>query len=67
MTVEQTEQAIGTGIEIVEGEIRAGLDLVATGDMGIGNTTPAAAITAVFTGLSPAQVTGRGTGVDEQG
>jgi nicotinate-nucleotide--dimethylbenzimidazole phosphoribosyltransferase len=67
MTVQQTEQAITTGIEIVQAEIQAGLDIVATGDMGIGNTTPAAAITAVFTGFPTAQVTGRGTGVDEQG
>ncbi|RPJ39276.1 MAG: nicotinate-nucleotide--dimethylbenzimidazole phosphoribosyltransferase, partial [Chloroflexi bacterium] len=42
-----------------------GLDLVATGDMGIGNTTPSAAIVAAFTGLPAAQVTGRGTGLDD--
>ncbi|MBI5080134.1 MAG: nicotinate-nucleotide--dimethylbenzimidazole phosphoribosyltransferase, partial [Chloroflexi bacterium] len=42
-------------------------DIVATGDMGIGNTTPSAAITAVITGEPVARVTGRGTGVDEAG
>ena len=42
-----------------------GLDLVVTGDMGIGNTTPSSAIVAVLTGLPVANVTGRGTGVDD--
>jgi len=37
-----------------------------TGDMGIGNTTPAAALIAAFTGASPAAVTGRGTGIDDE-
>jgi len=44
-----------------------GIGLLGTGDMGIGNTTASAAITAVITGQSPARVTGRGTGVDEAG
>ncbi|HEV7863878.1 MAG TPA: nicotinate-nucleotide--dimethylbenzimidazole phosphoribosyltransferase [Acidimicrobiia bacterium] len=38
-----------------------------TGEMGIGNTTPAAALVAAFTGRPPAEVTGRGTGVDDAG
>ncbi|MBI3362484.1 MAG: nicotinate-nucleotide--dimethylbenzimidazole phosphoribosyltransferase [Chloroflexi bacterium] len=67
MTYEQTVRAIEVGIEIVEAEIAKGLDLVATGDMGIGNTTPSAAIVAAITGRSVAQVTGRGTGVDDAG
>ena len=46
-------------------EIDAGLDLLATGDMGIGNTTPSAAITAVLCGLPVSLVTGRGTGLDD--
>lgn len=67
MTREQAEAAVQVGIETVQAEIAAGLDLVATGDMGIGNTTPSSAITAVFTGLPVAQVTGRGAGLDDQG
>jgi nicotinate-nucleotide--dimethylbenzimidazole phosphoribosyltransferase len=58
---------VETGIEIVSAEVARGLDLVATGEMGIGNTSPASAITAVYTGLPVAEVTGRGTGVDDQG
>ncbi|GAB4495856.1 MAG: nicotinate-nucleotide--dimethylbenzimidazole phosphoribosyltransferase [Anaerolineales bacterium] len=67
MSRAQAEQVIQTGIEVVEAEIARGLDLVGTGDMGIGNTTPSAAIAAVFTGQSPAQIAGRGTGLDNAG
>ena len=67
MTRAQAEQAIQVGIEVAQSEISAGLDLVATGDMGIGNTTPSSAITSLYTGLSVAQVTGRGTGLDDSG
>lgn len=67
ITRAQAEDAIQVGMDVVEGEIAAGLDLVATGDMGIGNTTPSSAITAVLTGLPVEQVTGRGTGIDEAG
>ena len=42
------------------------MDIVGTGDMGIGNTTPSASICAVFSGRSPAEVTGRGTGIDDE-
>jgi nicotinate-nucleotide--dimethylbenzimidazole phosphoribosyltransferase len=67
MTAEQAVQAIQVGLDVVAAEYEAGLDLVATGDMGIGNTTPSSAIIAALTGLPVAQVTGRGTGVDEAG
>ena len=67
MTREQAEQAIRAGVEIVEAEIGRGLDIVGTGDMGIGNTTPSAAIAAALTGRPPAEVAGRGTGVDDAG
>jgi len=67
MTHAQAEQAIQTGLEVVEDHIREGVDLIATGEMGIGNTTPAAAITAVMTGKPVEAVTGRGTGLDEVG
>jgi nicotinate-nucleotide--dimethylbenzimidazole phosphoribosyltransferase len=65
MTRAEAEAAIGVGLEVVQAEIANGLDLVATGDMGIGNTTPSSAIVAVMTGRPVAQVTGRGTGVDD--
>jgi nicotinate-nucleotide--dimethylbenzimidazole phosphoribosyltransferase len=65
MTVEQAIQAIENGINIVQAEITKGLDIVGTGDMGIGNTTPSSAICAVMTGMPVAEVTGRGTGVDD--
>ena len=65
MDREQAEAAVLAGIAVVTAEIDAGLDLVATGDMGIGNTTASAAITAVITGRPPAEVTGRGTGLDD--
>jgi len=65
MTTDQAEQAIEAGIEIVSAEIKKGLDIVATGEMGIGNTTASSAICAVITGHHPAEVTGRGTGLDD--
>ncbi len=67
MTRAEAEAALQVGLETVRVEIDQGLDLVATGDMGIGNTTPSAAITAVLTGAPVARVTGRGTGVDDAG
>jgi nicotinate-nucleotide--dimethylbenzimidazole phosphoribosyltransferase len=67
MTREQAEQAILAGAEVVEVEIEKGLDIVGTGDMGIGNTTPSAAIAAALTGIEPAKLAGRGTGVDDEG
>ena len=67
MTREEAIKAIETGIEIVTAEVAKGLDIVGTGDMGIGNTTASSAICAVMTGKSVAEVTGRGTGIaDEQ-
>ena len=66
MTEEQAIKAIETGIEIVAAEAAKGLDIVGTGDMGIGNTTPSAAICAVMTGHPVDEVTGRGTGIDDE-
>ncbi|MBI4285042.1 MAG: nicotinate-nucleotide--dimethylbenzimidazole phosphoribosyltransferase [Chloroflexi bacterium] len=65
MTIEQATRAIETGIEVLESEIPKGLDIVGTGDMGIGNTTPSSAICAVMTGRPVREVTGRGTGIDD--
>ena len=66
MTREQATKALETGIEIVTAEMTRGLDIVGTGDMGIGNTTPSATICAVITGKTAADVTGRGTGIDDK-
>ena len=67
MSRQQAVQCIETGIETAQEQIAEGADLVACGDMGIGNTTPSSAITAVITGTDPAVTTGRGTGVDDAG
>jgi len=67
MTREEAVQAILAGVEVVEAEIEKGLDIVGTGDMGIGNTTPSAAIASALTGIEPAKIAGRGTGVDDEG
>jgi nicotinate-nucleotide--dimethylbenzimidazole phosphoribosyltransferase len=66
MTMAQAKQALEAGIEIVNAEVKKGLDIVATGDMGIGNTTASSAICAVMTGKTVAEVTGRGTGLDDK-
>lgn len=67
MTREQAIKSLETGIGIVTSEVSKGLDIVGTGDMGIGNTTPSSAICAVMTKIPEAEVTGRGTGItDEQ-
>lgn len=66
MTSEQAVKAIETGIEIVAAEVAKGLDIVGTGDMGIGNTTASSAICGVMTGKSVAEVTGRGTGIADK-
>ncbi|GIW10691.1 MAG: nicotinate-nucleotide--dimethylbenzimidazole phosphoribosyltransferase [Dehalococcoidia bacterium] len=63
MTRAEAEECLATGIRVVQAQIDRGVDLVATGDMGIGNTTPSSAITAVITGRPVAEVTGRGTGI----
>ncbi|MCP9455999.1 MAG: nicotinate-nucleotide--dimethylbenzimidazole phosphoribosyltransferase, partial [Nitrospira sp.] len=67
MTKEQAERAVATGIELATEAAREGIGLIGLGEMGIGNTTSSAAITAVMTGKPVDQVTGHGTGVDEAG
>lgn len=66
MTRQQAIQAIETGIEIVNDRVKLGYNSFSLGEMGIGNTTASAAIVAAFTGFSPEQVTGRGTGISDQ-
>ncbi|HKW20096.1 MAG TPA: nicotinate-nucleotide--dimethylbenzimidazole phosphoribosyltransferase, partial [Ktedonobacterales bacterium] len=65
MTRDQAEEAIAVGIGVVDSLAQEGVQIVATGEMGIGNTTAASAITAVLTRSTPAEVTGRGTGIDD--
>ncbi len=67
MTRAEVEAACGVGLEIARTLATQGVTLLAGGEMGIGNTTPAAALTAAFTGRSAGNVTGRGTGVDDEG
>ncbi|GAB3213968.1 hypothetical protein GCM10027294_50260 [Marinactinospora endophytica] len=61
----QAGYAIEAGIEVARDLVAAGNRCLVTGDMGIANTTPSAALIAAFTGRDPAEVTGRGTGVDD--
>jgi nicotinate-nucleotide--dimethylbenzimidazole phosphoribosyltransferase len=63
MTGEEAEQCIEAGISLAEEYAEKGYRLFGTGDMGIGNTTPSAAIASVLTGKPAAEVTGRGTGI----
>jgi nicotinate-nucleotide--dimethylbenzimidazole phosphoribosyltransferase len=63
MSRSEAVAAIEAGIRVAQEEIEAGVNVLLTGDMGIGNTTPSAAITALITGLPISQVTGMGTGV----
>ena len=65
MTREEALAAIEAGITLVEAERCQGVDLIGTGEMGIGNTTAASAIAAVLTGAPLEAVTGRGTGIDD--
>lgn len=65
LTRQQAARAMVAGVELVAELRDGGVDLVIGGDMGIGNTTPSACLTAVFTGRRAADVTGRGTGIDD--
>jgi nicotinate-nucleotide--dimethylbenzimidazole phosphoribosyltransferase len=67
MTRAQAIQALETGSEIVMEQIDRGLDILATGDMGIGNTTPSTAIAVVLSGHPVVEIAGLGTGVDQAG
>jgi len=65
LTPEQTRAALDAGAAVAREEIAAGAQLLLSGDMGIGNTTPAAALVAAGLGLPGAEVVGRGTGIDD--
>jgi len=64
MTRQQAIQAVEAGIEVVE-RLSDSTDVFGAGDMGIANTTPSAAVVAALTGAPAAEVTGRGTGIDD--
>jgi nicotinate-nucleotide--dimethylbenzimidazole phosphoribosyltransferase len=65
MTREETVKALEVGIGVANELADAGVTLIGIGEMGIANSTPAAALTAAFTGHPAAEVTGRGTGIDD--
>lgn len=67
MTEEETIRAIGVGIDIVADCKNAGYQILATGEMGIGNTTTSSAVTAALLNCAAAEVTGRGAGLDNEG
>ncbi len=67
MTRNEAVASIEAGIEIVnELTEQDNVDILGTGDMGIGNTTPSSAIIAAFSGIDPERLTGRGTGIDDR-
>jgi nicotinate-nucleotide--dimethylbenzimidazole phosphoribosyltransferase len=66
MSREEAMTAIGVGIEVARDLVAAGNRCLLTGDMGIANTTASAALICAFTGRDAAEVTGRGTGVDDE-
>lgn len=67
MSRDQAIQALLSGVAVVEEELTKGLDIVGTGDMGIANTTPSAAIAVALMGIAAAEMVGRGTGLDDAG
>jgi len=64
MSREQAVRAIEAGIEVVR-DMGDSVDILGSGEMGIGNTTPSSAIVAAMTGCSAAEATGRGTGIED--
>ena len=67
MTRKQTLQAILIGIHQVKEKKEAGYQIIATGEMGIGNTTTSSAVASVLLEIEPAAITGRGAGLDDEG
>ena len=66
MTRKQAENAIDVGLELAEVAKKQKVDIIGTGDMGIGNTSPSSAILSVLGGVPPNKTTGRGTGIDDK-
>lgn len=67
MRRDEAEQAVCTGIDLVQEKAAEGYNLIVTGEMGIGNTTTSSAVFSVLQGLPPEQVTGRGAGLSDAG
>ncbi|OBF06777.1 nicotinate-nucleotide--dimethylbenzimidazole phosphoribosyltransferase [Mycobacterium sp. ACS4054] len=67
LSAEETVAAIAAGRAIADEEVDTGADLLIAGDMGIGNTTPAAVLVAALTNAEPVAVVGFGTGIDDAG
>jgi nicotinate-nucleotide--dimethylbenzimidazole phosphoribosyltransferase len=65
MTRMQAEDAIEVGLKMADSAKDNDIDIIGTGDMGIGNTTPSSAIISVLGGFHPKDTTGKGTGIDE--
>lgn len=63
---DDVDAALAAGIAVADDEVDGGADVLIAGDMGIGNTTPSAALIGLLTGQDAAAVTGRGTGIDDQ-
>jgi len=67
MTRDQAVQSVLTGFKLAAEQFESGVQILGTGDMGIANTTPSAAIGAIITDATLDEMVGRGTGVDDQG
>ena len=67
LTVEEALSALAVGVERADAVVQAGVKILGTGDMGIGNTTPSSALYAALLNRPAAEVTGRGTGLDDEG
>lgn len=67
MTQEECDRAIEVGKKLADDAVDEGADLLIAGDLGIGNTTPAAVLIGAVTGSEPVTVVGRGTGIDDEG
>lgn len=67
MDEEELDRAIRAGIKLADDAIDSGAQLLVPGDLGIGNTTPAAVLIGHVAGREPVEVVGRGTGIDDEG
>ncbi len=66
MTQAESLRSIEVGIGLAQDAVEKGYNFIAVGDMGIGNTTPSAAVMCAFTGLNPKEVAGYGTGINDE-